>query len=529
MEAAERNKKYHSYKRIQFELSRAFYTLKSGQLIAVLLLQAAAFLFAWSKGAGALYRDMIGPVILITLSLWIYTGMVHGNRRILVCCLLLLTVGTMLQSIFLAEKGAGTPVSGLSRSLAGELQVQYMAGLGAALLAGFFYFHCKKIVSVEVCRLLLALSLILSLTALLHSAAVGGARNWIHIGFLSIQTTELVKPTYLLTAAALLGTGQKPSGNQIFSFGLTTLILTGVMILQGEFGTFLLILLVFFCLMVLFVPEKKYILLTALVLGALILLALAAGLSLSALEAGGKAGGLFPPARAFLSAFNKIRNRFVYWLHPERDPQGLGYQLLRAREAIFLGGWFGTSSLTKLPVETSDLVYPALIERCGLIFALLVFVLYISLWLEGIRVSVRKQDRVHKVIAAGSAFFLFDQTLIIIAGSTGLCPLTGITLPFISSGGTSLVISFVLAAWLITASGNISWKGEDIEEKELFAQSTIGPKLHSGLRHIYAHFPGKDIGHPARPVKGRRYEKEPGQGKSLEKGIPSGKCSRPSR
>lgn len=60
---------------------------------------------------------------------------------------------------------------------------------------------------------------------------------------------------------------------------------------------------------------------------------------------------------------------------------GLGYQLLKAKESIVLGGWFGTSSVTELPVKTSDLVYPALIQRC-MIFALLVFIVFIMMWLE---------------------------------------------------------------------------------------------------------------------------------------------------
>ena len=69
--------------------------------------------------------------------------------------------------------------------------------------------------------------------------------------------------------------------------------------------------------------------------------------------------------KIFLSNYNKIANRFIYWLHPEKDALGLGYQLLKAKESIVLGGWFGTSSVTELPVKTSDLVYPALIQRCG--------------------------------------------------------------------------------------------------------------------------------------------------------------------
>ena len=75
--------------------------------------------------------------------------------------------------------------------------------------------------------------------------------------------------------------------------------------------------------------------------------------------------------------------------------------------------------MTELPVKTSDLVYPALIQRCGMIFALLVFIVFIMMWLEGVRLFVRKQDRYHRAVGAGFVFMLFDQTLIIIAGSTG--------------------------------------------------------------------------------------------------------------
>ena len=76
------------------------------------------------------------------------------------------------------------------------------------------------------------------------------------------------------------------------------------------------------------------------------------------------------------------------------------------------------------------------------------------MWLEGVQLFVRKQDRYHRAVGAGFVFMLFDQTLIIIAGSTGLCPLTGITLPFISSGGSSLMISFMILGLIVAVSSN---------------------------------------------------------------------------
>ena len=173
----------------------------------------------------------------------------------------------------------------------------------------------------------------------------------------------------------------------------------------------------------------------------------------------GSGAGTGRLARFYLSGYSKICSRFIYWLHPEKDPTGLGYQLLKAKESILLGGLFGTSSVTDLPVKSSDLVYPALIQRCGLLFAIMIFIVFILLWLEGMKAFIRKKDRYQQIIVVGFAALIFYQALIIIAGSTGLCPLTGITLPFISSGGSSLVICFVMTAVLIAVSGSIRWKG----------------------------------------------------------------------
>jgi len=504
METASTTAKKRTIERVLFELSRAMYSFRSAGMLAVLFLQAAAFFFAWTKGAGAIYSDMAGLLLLITALLWIYTSVVHGSRRVLICCLLLLTVGTMLQCIFIAEKlpagrGSALIIPGLS-----GLQVQYLLGLAGGAAVGILYYRHRAVVSAGLCRGLFAGSILLSLIALLYSGAVGGARNWIRLGFLSIQTTELIKPVYLLTAACLLGTGDRTSPKQVFYFQIVTAVYTLMLALQGEFGTMLLILLVFLGLTALFVPDKKQIFITLMILAGLILLMAAGGFVLSRLQVSGGLAHAPGPIRAGFSAFDKVRNRFIYWMHPEHDPQGLGYQLLRAREAIFLGGFFGTSSLTKLPVETSDLVYPALIERCGLVFALLVLVLYVSLWLEGIRISVRKEDRCHKVIAAGASYLLFYQTLIIIGGSTGLCPLTGITLPFISSGGSSLLVTFILAILLITASGNIRWKGEDHGEKDFFAPGPAAAKLHAAMRDLHADLHRKDFSHTSRTLKGRR-------------------------
>lgn len=163
-------------------------------------------------------------------------------------------------------------------------------------------------------------------------------------------------------------------------------------------------------------------------------------------------------------------------------------------------------------------MYPALIQRCGMVFALLVFIVFIMMWLEGVQLFVRKQDRYHRAVGAGFVFMLFDQTLIIIAGSTGLCPLTGITLPFISSGGSSLMISFMIVGLIVAVSSNVKWKGtlEDEEEQDkFFKENAVTAKCHTYLRHLNDHFPRKSFRAAAGRVRRSGQKEESGEGKGV--------------
>ena len=293
--------------------------------------------------------------------------------------------------------------------------------------------------------------------------------------------------------------------------------------MQSEFGTMLLLLAIFLTYVFLFIPDIKVFIKTVAVMAVLAALIIVTGMQLSKLADAGSVIGTNPLSSFFLSNYDKIANRFIYWLNPEKDALGLGYQLLKARESILLGGWFGTSSVTDLPVKTSDLVYPALIQRCGMIFAILVFFIFILMWLEGVRLFIRKGDRYHQALGAGFVFMLFDQALIIIAGSTGLCPLTGITLPFISSGGSSLVVTFMMVGVMIAVSSNVKWKGLTDNEEEFFKENAVFTKCNAYLCHLNDHIPHPDIRAAAGRLRGSRQTETGSQGKHVSKGIRPGK------
>lgn len=512
-----------------WEIRRAFYSFRRGPALAVLLMQIPVLAFVASKGAGSFYLDMTGIMVFILLVSWILCSAVHGNRKILIYMLMLLTVGTMLQCIFIKEAmlkyldglknssgvteiSGATGTSGLSGfSGVFPLQLEYLLGLAASVIVSAVYYKWDKISTMKMCRILFLISMGISLFTILFSRAVGGAKNWIRIGGLSVQITEINKLIYIFLAAGLLGSAESPSGRRIHAFCFVTGLEAVMLILQGEYGTLLLLTFVFFAYLFLFVPEIKVFIKTAAVFGCGMMAAIYGGYQLNKLADGHKrlADNLF--IRHFLKAYSKIASRFIYWAHPDQDPLGLGYQLLKAKESIVLGGWFGTASVTELPVKTSDLVYPALIQRCGMIFALLVFMIFIMMWLEGMRLTVRKTDRYHQAVACGIVTMLFMQTLIIIAGSTGLCPLTGITLPFISSGGSSLLISFIMIGLLITISGNVRWKGCSHEETEDFFKESVNIAKHfAGLCHLDHFVPGSYL----RTAAGRLKRGRSGEGKS---------------
>lgn len=504
METQEKTRKF-TRERISWELARGFHSFRKSPAPIVILMQLAAFVFVSSKGAGRIYADMILILLGITVISWFFTTFQQGNHKVLLYTLILLTIGTMLQCTFKQESILAHPeLAGAHPAL--SLQLQYGIAFVAAVLASFVYRKTDKISSLKFCKYLIILSIMLSMATLVLAKSVGNVRNWITIGGFSIQTTEIVKLLYLFVASSLLGIEEGPSGRRQVVFYLFTLINVMFLALQSEFGTMLLLIIIFLVYIFLFIPDIKVFIKTVIVMAVAVAVAVFLGSFLASMRAKGSVIGTNPLASIYLHNYDKIANRFIFWMDPNKDPQGLGYQLIQAKNSILLGGWFGTSSITDLPVKTSDLVYPALIQRCGIVFGVLVFILFILNWLEGILLFVRKKDRYHCAIAVGIVFMILTQALIIIGGSTGICPLTGITLPFISSGGSSLMVSAIMVGLLITVSGNVPWEGNNKDEDEFFKESAVLAKWRFSLRHTHADRPDQNFSDCAGDQSGSRPE-----------------------
>ena len=272
-------------------------------------------------------------------------------------------------------------------------------------------------------------AVLLLVLTLLIGRTVGGAKNWIVFGGFGFQPSEVAK---LLTVFFIADRFANPERYQLknWSPGFITSLLVyfeiGLMVLQREWGTSVLLFLIYVSLMYVF-GEKKRILFLNIIIG----------------TAGALLGALL---------VSHIKVRIDVWLDPWSDITGRGYQITQSLFAIGSGGFFGSGiglgSPEYIPEVHSDFIFSAICEEFGILGGVAVIMLYFLLVYRGIRISMKTNNVFYRCVASGiSAMFGF-QTFVILGGVIKLIPLTGITLPFISYGGSSLLISFSAVAVL---------------------------------------------------------------------------------
>jgi cell division protein FtsW (lipid II flippase) len=167
-------------------------------------------------------------------------------------------------------------------------------------------------------------------------------------------------------------------------------------------------------------------------------------------------------AAVVYSAFPRVQERVGIWLDPWNDVYGRGYQAAQSLYSIANGG-FGGTGLGKgmytdadghqlIPYLNTDFIYSALAQELGLVGICGFLLLYMLFAARGFRIALLAQDGFSKLLAVGLTFAFTLQAFIIIGGILRIIPLTGITLPFVSYGGSSIVANFVLLAGLLLIS-----------------------------------------------------------------------------
>ncbi|MBT4849496.1 cell division protein FtsW [Candidatus Parcubacteria bacterium] len=252
----------------------------------------------------------------------------------------------------------------------------------------------------------------------------GTAQSWIVVGGRSFQTSELVKLAFVLFLAGWLSEKGKDiiKVSSAVTFTIILLIISFFIIKQPDIGTLSIILLT--SVSMYFVAGAKWTHFTALV------------------------GGGAIAFLAMIKAAPYRMNRFVAWLNPDFDPQGIGWQIKQSLIAIGSGGWLGLglgSSRQKsyLPMPANDSIFAVVAEEIGFIFTIIFLALFAILMLRGFRIIRHSEDNFAKLIALGITIWISLQIFINIAGMLQLLPLTGVPLPFISLGGSNLMVTLL--------------------------------------------------------------------------------------
>jgi cell division protein FtsW (lipid II flippase) len=269
---------------------------------------------------------------------------------------------------------------------------------------------------------------------------INGARLWIHVGPLQIQPGEFGKialvvflAAYLREKREVLAQGRlKDWGPLLAIWGAAMLLL----FVTDDLGSALLYYAIFVAM--LYIATARI----AFVAGAI---------------------GLFLAGSFLVSRTTPhVQERVNVWLDPYKYAHTSGYQILQSLYSIAHGGVGGTglgrgivngpTGRQVVPDLNTDFIYSALAQELGLIGAAALLLLYMAFVLRGFQVALKATDGFSKLLAAGLSFSFAFQTFVIVGGITRVIPLTGITLPFVSYGGSSVVANFLLVAGLMLVS-----------------------------------------------------------------------------
>lgn len=326
-----------------------------------------------------------------------------------------------------AALGAGDPMTFLAKQGAFAL-----AGLLLLALASRFDYHRLRALA----PILLLAALALCVAVLVVASPINGARRWLPLGPISLQPSELAKIAVLVWVCALLARRPTPRtlGELMKPLGLVVGLFAVLVLVEPDLGTTIVLgIMVAGILVVSDVPLR--------------LLALAGSIAL-----------VLGAAAIYVAPYR--RARFLSFLDPWQDPQGAGFQTVQAIIGMGSGGITGEglgqgiSKIFYLPEAHTDMIFAIVGEELGLIGSTAVIAAFGVFAWAGFRIALHCRDPFGKRLAAGITTLVCGQAAINLGAVLGIAPLTGIPLPFVSYGGSSLIVLLAAVGVLLNIAVN---------------------------------------------------------------------------
>lgn len=366
-------------------------------------------------------------IALLTISVITYISIFYGrmgDAYLFPIVYLLVTLGVVMICRIDYDKGM-------------KQIVWYLVSIFAFYITYFCYKNIKVLPRLRWLYYIAGVSLFAF--TLVFGSTINGAKNWVSIGSFSIQPSEIIKLFFVFFLACYYPFKEKRVLGIIrerYIVMFCVYIFLGFLVLQREWGIMLLF---FFTYIVMeYVFEKDMLI----IVGNILLAGMGCYIG-------------------YLS-LNHIQVRVHTWLNPWADITGTGYQITQSLFAISAGGFFGTGlgqgKPEYIPEVHSDFIFSAICEELGMFGGVAIILLFFIFTYRGIKIALKLPEGFDKCVATGITFMFGMQTFIIIGGVIKMIPLTGITLPFISYGGSSLLSSFMSLGILQAISAKESKK-----------------------------------------------------------------------
>ena len=310
-----------------------------------------------------------------------------------------------------------------------------------------------------------AVGVLLLLLPMFVGTEKGGSKLWVYIGGFGFQPGEFAKILIVLFLAFYLASNREALSITMRRFGpfavprlrmlLPLLVTWGVCLLlvvfERDLGSALLFFVFFVIMLYVATGRASYVLVSFLLLAV---------------------GGVF-----CYFAFSHVRTRVSIWLDPWADAAGGGYQIVQSLYSLadggLIGAGIGKGLPTYIPVVESDFIFSAIAEESGLLGGAAVLICFLLLAVRGFATAARAKSDSAAFAAVGLTSALCFQAFLIVGGVTKLLPLTGVTLPFMSQGGTSLLASFLIVGLLLRAGDDGTGHGAELKPSADNAGSTL--------------------------------------------------------
>ena len=394
--------------RIGLKPKRKAWIYRKQQVLTYLILLNSNAVLLCTTMDGRVLVMALAEVIFLSITTMIYSKMYEGASKSVVnnMCMLL---------------GIGFVI--LTRLDFNRAMRQFVFAVVALIVTAFIPLFVSKLKFLNRLSFLYAIIGVacLGVVAIAGTAEYGAKLN-VSLGPVSVQPSEFIKIIFVFFMAAILYNYEE--FYELLYVSVVALLHVGLLVASRYLGGAAIFLITYICM--LYVATKKFYILFG--------------------------GALIGSVGAFLAykLFSHVQNRVVAWLDPLSVIDKQGYQVSQSLFAIGTGGWFGSGLgeglPEKIPVVSKDFVFAAISEELGGVFALCLIFVCISCLLMFFNISMSIRDPFYKLIALGLAVEYGTQVFLTIGGVTKFIPSTGVTLPLVSYGGSSLLATMILFA-----------------------------------------------------------------------------------